>query len=106
MTDFHKLFMVKINKMIKKNKKPGGIFLVVYVIYGSLVQTDSKKTLSCLLPQLPASYLVIMQLLKGNQNVNWYVYSAVYVCSIIFLTIRTGLNVFVCIVQVNNQLDV
>ena len=28
MTDFHKLFMVKMNKMIKK--KTGGIFLVVY----------------------------------------------------------------------------
>ena len=42
MTDFHKLFMVKINKMIKK--KTGASFLVVYVIYGSLVYTDSKKT--------------------------------------------------------------
>ena len=41
MTDFHKLFMVKINKMIKK--KTGASFLVVYVIYGSLVYTDSKK---------------------------------------------------------------
>ena len=40
MNDFDKLFMVKINIMIKK--KTGGIFLVVYVIYGSLVYTDSK----------------------------------------------------------------
>ena len=103
MTGFHKLFMVKMNKMIKK--KAGGIFLVVYVIYGSLVHTDSKKT-SCLLPRLPASYHVIMQLLKGNQNANLYAYSAVYVCSIMSLTIIIGLNVFVCIVQVNNQLDV
>ena len=30
MADFHKLFMVKINKIIKK--KTGGIFFVVYVI--------------------------------------------------------------------------
>ena len=49
MTDFHKLFMAKIDKMIKK-KTAGGIFLVVYVIYGSLVYTESKKTVSCLLP--------------------------------------------------------
>ena len=43
MTDFHKLFMVKINKMIKK--KTGASFLVVYVIFGSLVYTDSKTVL-------------------------------------------------------------
>ena len=64
MTDFQKLVKVKINKMIKK--KTGGILLVVYVIYGSLVYTDSKNTVSCLLPRLPASYHKIMQLLKGN----------------------------------------
>ena len=55
MADFHKLFMVKINKMIEK--KTGGIFLVVYVIFGSLVYTYSKKTV-CFIPY--------MQLLKGN----------------------------------------
>ena len=54
MSDFHKLFMVKINNMIKK--KTEASFLVVYVIYGSLVCTDSKKTMSCLLLRLPASY--------------------------------------------------
>ena len=64
MTDFHKPLMMKKNKLIKK--KTGGIFLVVYVSYGSLVYTDSKKTVCCLLPQLPASYHLIMQLLKGN----------------------------------------
>ena len=48
MTDFHKLFMVKINKMIEK--KTGVIFLVVYVIDGGLVYTDNMKTVSCLLP--------------------------------------------------------
>ena len=37
------------NKMI--HKKTGASFLVVYVIYVSLVYTDSKKTGSCLLPQ-------------------------------------------------------
>ena len=48
MTDFHKLLMVKIKKMIKK--KTGGIFVVVYVIYNSLLYTGSKKAVSCLLP--------------------------------------------------------
>ena len=38
----------KMNKMI--HKKTGASFLVVYVIYVSLVYTDSKKTASCLLP--------------------------------------------------------
>ena len=56
MADFHKLFIVKINKMIKK--KTGGIFLVVHVIYDSLVFTDSKKTVSCSLPRLSALYHV------------------------------------------------
>ena len=41
--------VVNINKMI--HKKTGASFLVVYVIYVSLVYTDSKKTASCLLPQ-------------------------------------------------------
>ena len=57
MIDFHNLFMVKINKMIRK--KTEGIFLVVHVInifIGSFVYTDSNKTVSCLLPRLPASY--------------------------------------------------
>ena len=41
--------IVKINKMI--HKKTGASFLVAYVIYVSLVDTDSKKTGSCLLPR-------------------------------------------------------
>ena len=40
---------VKMNKMI--HKKSGASFLVVYLIYFSLVYTDSKKTASCLLPR-------------------------------------------------------
>ena len=40
---------VKMNKMI--HKKTGASFLVVYVIYVSLVYTDSMKTASCLLPR-------------------------------------------------------
>ena len=41
--------IVKVNKMI--HKKTGASFLVVYVIYVSLVYTNSKKTASCLLPR-------------------------------------------------------
>ena len=41
--------IVKMNKMI--HKKTGTSFLVVYVIYVSLVYTDSKKIASCLLPR-------------------------------------------------------
>ena len=41
--------IVKMNKMI--HKKTGASFLVVYVIYASLVYTDTKKTASCLLPR-------------------------------------------------------
>ena len=55
MTDFHKLFMVKIIKMIEK-KTGASFFLGVYTIYGSLVHIDSKKTVSCLLPRLPVSH--------------------------------------------------
>ena len=39
--------IVKMNKMI--HKKTGASFLVVHVIYVSLLYTDSKKTASCLL---------------------------------------------------------
>ena len=38
--------IVKINKTI--HKKTGASFLVVYVIYVSLVYTDNKNTASCL----------------------------------------------------------
>ena len=41
--------IVKMNKMI--HKKTGASFLVVHVIYVSLVYTDSNKTASCLLPR-------------------------------------------------------
>ena len=51
--------IVKMNKMI--HKKTGASFLVVYVIYVSLVHTDSKKTASCLLPNMPS-----LQLLEGK----------------------------------------
>ena len=62
MTDFHKLFVVKINKVIKK--KTGAPFVVLCVIYGSLVCTDSKKTV--LFTPLTAGFMSFIQLLKGN----------------------------------------
>ena len=60
MTDYHKLFMVKINKMIKKKTETS--LLVIYVIYGSTVYRDSKKTV--LLTSLIAGFIPFMQLLK------------------------------------------
>ena len=51
--------IVKMNKMI--HKKTGASFLVVYVIYVSLVYTDSKEAASCLPPDIPS-----LQLLEGK----------------------------------------
>ena len=62
LTDFHKLFMVMINKIIKK--KTGTSFLVVCVIYGGLVYTDSKKTV--LFTPSTAGFIQFIQLLKDN----------------------------------------
>ena len=62
MTGFQKLFMVKINKMIKKITVAS--HLVVYVIYGSLVYTDSKKIV--LFTHPTASFMPFMKPLKGN----------------------------------------
>ena len=62
MTEFHKLFMVKINKMIKK--KTGGILLVIYVIYSSIVYIDSKKL--CLVHSPTAGSIPSKQLSKSN----------------------------------------
>ena len=60
MTDYHKLFMVKINKMIKKKTETS--LLVIYVIYGSTVYRDRKKTV--LLTPMIAGFIPFMQLLK------------------------------------------
>ena len=52
---------VKMNKMI--HKKTGASFLVVYVIYVSLVYTDSKKTALCLLSR-PTIFVTFGRQLK------------------------------------------
>ena len=62
--------IVKMNKMI--HKKTGASFLVVYVIYVSLVHTDSKKTIFAT---------------SGSQLKCLLVRMAVYICSIMFWTI-------------------
>ena len=76
------------NKMI--HKKTGASFLVIYVIYVSLVYTDSKKTASCLLPR----YTIFATF--GRQL------KCLLVC------IHGGLYLFISVifVQFNNQLDV
>ena len=51
--------IVKMNKMI--HKKTGASFLVVYVIYVSLVYTDSKKLCHVYSSDVPS-----LQLLEGN----------------------------------------
>ena len=101
MTDFHKLFMVKITKMIKK--KTGGIFLVVYVIYGSLVYTDSKKlclvySSDCQLHAICATFerYVKCKLLRIHGGL----------CLFHYVLNNKNWLVFVCFVQFNNQLDV
>ena len=101
MADFHKLLMVKTKKMIKK--KTGLIFLVVYVIYNSLLYTDSKKAVSCLLPRLPASHLLcnFYKVIKCN-----FVRIQIGLCLFHYVLDNQSWLVFVCFVQFNNQLDV
>ena len=55
--------IVKMNKMIHKRT---GASLVVYVINVSLVYTDSKKTASCLLPDVYSPDIPSLQLLEGK----------------------------------------
>ena len=75
--------IVKMNKII--HKKTGASFLVVYVIYVSLVYTDSKKTASCLLPRhtiLEGELKCLLVCLQGGlylfhyvlDNLNWLLF--------------------------------
>ena len=74
--------IVKMNKMI--HKKTGTSFLVVYVIYVSLVYKDSKKTASCLLSRHSTRRFIFVPLCSGQPEL---------ACICLF-------------VQFNNQLDV
>ena len=52
------------NKMI--NKKTGVSSLVVYVIYGSFVYTDSEKTVPCLLSYVKARMPCLLSYVKAR----------------------------------------
>ena len=89
--------IVKMNKMI--HKKTRASFLVVYVIYVSLVYTDSKKTASCLLPRHTIFATFGRQLKCLLVRIR-----AVYI-----VLLCPGQSELACIclfVQFNNQLDI
>ena len=123
MTDFDELFMVQINKMIEK--KTGAPFLIVYVIYDSLVSTDNKRTVLFTPPT--AGFMPFVQLLEGNKNANLYTgskgnkwtkerlceegtgrfMSVNSICLFHYALDNQNWLVFVCFAQYyNNQLDV
>ena len=90
--------IVKINKMI--HKKTGPSFLVVHVIYVSLVYTDSKKTASCLFPR-HTIFATFGRQIKIPICTHTGRFISVPLCS--------GQSELACIclfVQFNNQLDV
>ena len=90
--------IVKMNKMI--HKKTGASFLVIYKSYVSLVYTDSKKTVSCLLPQ-HAIFATFGRQIKMPTCTHTGWFRSVPLCS--------GQSELACIclfVQFNNQLDV
>ena len=98
MTDFYKLFTIKMNKMI--HKETGASFLVVYVIYVSFVYSDNKKIVSCLLPRhnIFATFLKVIKMPTGTHTGR---FKSVPLCP--------GQSELACIclfVQFNNQLDV
>ena len=88
---------VKMNKII--HKKTGASFLVVYVIYVSLVYTDSKKTASCLLP-LHTIFATFGRQLKCLLV---RIQGGLYLFHYVLDNLNWLLLVFV---QFNNQLDV
>ena len=89
---------VKMNKMI--HKKTGASFSVVYVIYVSLVYTDSKKTASCLLP-LHAIFATFGRQIKMPTYMHTRQFISVPLCS------EQSKLACICLsVQFNNQLDV
>ena len=90
--------IVKMNKMI--HKKTGASFLVVYVIYVSIVYTDSKKTASCLLPRHTIFATFRRQVkIPTCTHTGWFI--CVPLCSG-----RSELASVCLFVQFNNQLDV
>ena len=90
--------IVKMNKMIRK--KTGASFLVVYVIYVSLVCTDSKKTASCLLPR-HTIFSTFGRQIKMPTCAHTGPFISVPLCSG-----QSELASICLFVQFNNQLDV
>ena len=90
--------IVKMNKMIYK--KTGASFLVGYVIYVSLVKTDSKKTASCLLA-LHAIFATFGRQIKMPTCTHTGRYISVLLCSG-----QSELASICLFIQFNNQLDV
>ena len=90
--------IVKMNKMI--HKKTGASFLVVYVIYVSLVYTDSKKTASCLLPR-HAIFATFGRQIKMSTCRHTGRFIPVPLCSL-----QSQLACICLFVQFHNQLDV
>ena len=90
--------IVKMNNMI--HKKTGASFLVVYVIYVSLVYIDSKKTVSRLLPRHTIFATFGRQLKCLVVRIQGGLY--------LFHFVLDDLNwlLFVFLVQFNNELDV
>ena len=90
--------IVKLNKMI--HKKTGAFFLVVYVIYVSLVYTDSKKAVSRLLSQ-HTIFATIVRQIKIPTCTHTGRFISVLLCSG-----QSELASICLFVQFNNQLDV
>ena len=86
------------NRMI--HKKTGTSFLAVYVIYVSLVCTDSKKTASCLLPRRTI-FATFGRQIKMPTCTHTGRFISVPLCS------RQSELASICLfVQLNNQIDV
>ena len=97
--------IVKMNKMI--HKKTRASFLVVYIIYVSLVHTDSKKTASCLLPRhaISATFGRQIKMPTCTCTCTQCIQSGLYLFHYVLDNLKW--LVFKCLfVQFNNQLDV
>ena len=90
--------IVKMNKMI--HKKTGASFLVVYVIYVSLVYADSKKTASCLPPRN-----TIFATFRRQIKMPTCTHTGRFI-SVLLSSGQSELASICLFVQFNNQLDV
>ena len=90
--------IINMNKMI--HKKTGASFFVVYVIYVSLVYTDSKKTVLCLLSR----HTIIATFGRQLKCLLVHIQSGLYLFHYVLDNLYFA---SICLfVQFNNQLDV